>query len=269
MERKSRYDQHLPEILRLKSEGLRGDQIAATLKISYSSMVRYLRGKEVHFPKGAWQRKALTGIEDLVRDGLTQSQIAERLGVHLATIERRCKKMDLRTGRTGPRAASHHREWRGGRRLDKHGYILVYVPLHPRSRKQGYLGEHILLAEVSLGRMLQGKEVVHHEDDHPRSNWPGNLFVYAGNADHLKDELTGRVKATPRRSIPGAYRSTVPLDHCPSEEETLALCHAETRAKLAWYIESFRPTIEHRNLSRRLIRRTGAWRDPFLSETTE
>lgn len=265
--RKSRFDQHLPEILRLKSEGLRADQIAPILGLGYSSMIRYLRQREVRFAKGAWHRMALAGIEELVSEGLTQSQIAERLGVHLATIERRCKAMGLETGRTGPRAGSGHRDWNGGRTVDKHGYILVYVPLHPRARLQGYLGEHVLLAEVTLGKFLGKKDVVHHEDDHPRHNWPSNLFVYAGNADHLRDELTGRVKATPRTLIPGAYRSTVPLDHCPGEEETLAQCPEEIRLRLAWYIGSFRPTIEHRNLSRRSIRRTGAWRDPFQPET--
>lgn len=206
-------------------------------------------------------------LKRLLDAGRTQAQIAEDLGVSEQTIWRRAVRWDLQTARTGPRCGPGHPEWQTGRRLEKHGYVMIWVPLHPRARKSGQVAEHCLMMEVILGRYLEAKEVVHHRDDHPSHNWPDNLRHHASNADHLRDELTGRVKTTPRASTPGAYGCSQKLDRCPSELETLAQAPLEIRERLAWYIESHRPTSAHEKNRRELLR-SGAWRDPFRSAST-
>lgn len=195
-----------------------------------------------------------SAVTSLLSDGLRIREIADRLGVSQSCIERRLSRLGLSTGRTGPRAGQGHPMWAGGRALDKHGYIRLYAPLHPYSRKSGVVAEHRLVMEVVLGRYLQPGEVVDHIDGHPRHNWPSNLRVFASNADHLRAELTAREKATPRQSIPGAYRSTERLAHCPGEQETLAQCPSEMRAMLSEYISAHRPTKEHRHLPRRKMK---------------
>ncbi len=193
-------------------------------------------------------------LRELMALGWTQAQVADELGVHRSAVERRCRILQIQTARTGPRSGQDHPNWAGGRKLDKHGYIQIWAPLHPTARKNGYVPEHRLMAEVTLGRYLRREEVVDHLDDHPQHNWPANLRVYPTNADHLKATLTGREKATPRRSIPGAYGNSQTIDRCPGSDETLAQCPSETRRALDEYIQRHRPTKEHRTLSRAALR---------------
>ena len=200
----------------------------------------------------------------LIAEGLTRNQMAERLECHYSAVDRRLRFLGLSTGRTGPRAGSRHPEWKGGRNLDKHGYVLVWVPLHPNARRPaGVVAEHRLLAEVLLGRYLTPTEVIDHIDGHPRQNHGDNLRMFPSNADHLAWTTSCREKTTPRESIPGAYKSPQKLSRCPDENETLAQCPSEIRYWLSWYIESHRPTIAHQNFSRQSLLRSGAWRNPF------
>lgn len=88
--------------------------------------------------------------------------------------------------------------WKGGRMVDKHGYILVLRPEHPQANRHGYCREHRLVMEAVLGRPLLRSEVVHHKDSNRANNTPENLSLYASNGQHLADELRGRVpKWTP------------------------------------------------------------------------
>src|SRR3990167_11065751 len=55
--------------------------------------------------------------------------------------------------------------WKGGRIVDKSGYILLKNNEHPFCNSGGYVREHRLVMEKHLGRYLQPKEVVHHENE--------------------------------------------------------------------------------------------------------
>lgn len=210
------------------------------------------------------------GIAEALERGLTRREVATAIGTSRRQVDRWCQANSWSTGRTGPRAGSGHPEWKNGRTLDKHGYVLVWVPLHPHARKpSGYVAEHRLLAEVLLFRYLKPEEVIDHIDDHPYHNWPTNIRMFPSNADHLGWTTGYRSKPTRRGSIPGAYTSTQKLLQCPDESETLAQCPSKIRERLSWYIDCHRPRIEHRNLSRRSILRAGAWRNPFPMVSTE
>lgn len=256
------------EILHLKSLGLPLKKIAERIGIRNRIVQRYCAGRNIRFPVHVPK----VDCDEMVRlcgIGLTHKQAAEALGVSESTIDRQLRARGLRTGRRGPQSGPGHHRWKGGGNLHMYGYVRVWVPLHPRANYHGYVYEHRLVWEASTGTILSREQVVHHKDDHPRHNWHQNLTLHACNAAHLHEELTGRGYATsPRNLIPGAYGNNQKIDHCPDESETLALCPAETRLKLAWYIESFRPTIAHKNLTRQQILRTGAWRDPFQADST-
>ena len=75
--------------------------------------------------------------------------------------------------------------WKGGTSW-VNGYKVVFRPDHPRSHANGYVYEHILIAEETLGRPLSEMEVVHHDDRDKRNNSPENLIVMASQSEHLK-----------------------------------------------------------------------------------
>jgi len=63
-------------------------------------------------------------------------------------------------------------------------YKKVLIPDHDRSNQDGYVYEHILIAEKVLGRKLRKEEVVHHIDGNKNNNNPSNLIVFATQSDH-------------------------------------------------------------------------------------
>ena len=70
------------------------------------------------------------------------------------------------------------------RTMYKDGYVMVWSPDHPQARASGYVGEHRLVAERAIGRMLTASEVVHHLNLRRDDNRPDNLLVFASNAQH-------------------------------------------------------------------------------------
>lgn len=61
------------------------------------------------------------------------------------------------------------------------GYILIYMPEHPRSMKSktwnGFIYEHIVVSESDINRFLEPNEEVHHLDLDRGNNCPSNLIV--------------------------------------------------------------------------------------------
>lgn len=70
------------------------------------------------------------------------------------------------------------------RRLN--GYVLVYAPEHKAAissgGEAGYVYEHVLVAESSIGRSLRKSEEVHHLDLNRANNSPRNLVVLSRKA---------------------------------------------------------------------------------------
>ena len=83
--------------------------------------------------------------------------------------------------------------WKGGRRIDKGGYILVRKPNHPHATKAGYVREHRIAVEQAIGRFLLPTEVVHHIDDDPSNNKFSNLIVFENQAVHISQTMKGKV----------------------------------------------------------------------------
>lgn len=68
--------------------------------------------------------------------------------------------------------------------IDSNGYVLTYIPFHPRAISsgsfKGYVYEHIVVAENILGRPLLTGDVVHHLDKNRSNNSPDNLLILSG-----------------------------------------------------------------------------------------
>ncbi len=80
--------------------------------------------------------------------------------------------------------------WKGGRYKSR-GRWYSFAPGHPRAHKNHVL-EHILIAEQMIGRLLLPGEVVHHDDEDPSNNAPGNLIVCENDTAHKQLHVRSR-----------------------------------------------------------------------------
>lgn len=86
--------------------------------------------------------------------------------------------------------------WNGGSYIEpEKGYRMIRMPDHPRARANGYVLEHILVAEKILGRPLNPDEEVHHRDHVRANNEPDNLRIYDSHLEHWTIEHLSAVHA--------------------------------------------------------------------------
>jgi hypothetical protein len=86
----------------------------------------------------------------------------------------------------GEFSGENHPRWKGGKRINYHGYVVIYSPEHPRAYRNEML-EHIVVAEKKLGRYLKKGECVHHINRIKHDNSPENLIVFGSNSEHIKE----------------------------------------------------------------------------------
>jgi hypothetical protein len=84
----------------------------------------------------------------------------------------------------GSGAGADANNWKGGRFIDRLGYVHVVLPEHPRVHKNGYVFEHILVLEKVLGRPILPTEACHHIDGNRANNAPGNLMLFKTHGMH-------------------------------------------------------------------------------------
>jgi hypothetical protein len=69
--------------------------------------------------------------------------------------------------------------WKGGRRIDHKGYVLIFKPDYPGGKVGGkYVMEHKLVMEEHLGRRLRPGENVHHKNGVRHDNRLENLELW-------------------------------------------------------------------------------------------
>ena|SRR3990167_8282887 len=76
--------------------------------------------------------------------------------------------------------------FKGGKIIDKQGYILVYKPKHPFTNGKGYVREHRLIMEQYLSRYLSPIETVHHINRNLSDNRIKNLMLFKNQSEHIK-----------------------------------------------------------------------------------
>lgn len=74
--------------------------------------------------------------------------------------------------------------WSGGKVTDNRGYVSIKKPSYPRSNTNGYVREHVLVAERVIGKPLPPSAAIHHVDGNPSNNEKSNLVVCEDNKYH-------------------------------------------------------------------------------------
>jgi len=104
-------------------------------------------------------------------------------------------KEKIRKSRIGKKMNKAN-NWKGGI-INVGGYIYIKVKDHPNKTKDGYVAEHRLVVEKSIGRYLKKHEIVHHVNENKQDNRIENLRLLADikihNLKHKKKrEKNGR-----------------------------------------------------------------------------
>lgn len=79
---------------------------------------------------------------------------------------------------------SNNSKWKGGRKIRKSGYIYLLLPYHPQADPQGYVAEHLIIAERALGKSLPAGAEIHHLDGNKSNNQNNNLIICQNRKYH-------------------------------------------------------------------------------------
>jgi len=87
--------------------------------------------------------------------------------------------------------------WNGGKYISADGYALIRMTEHPRTMSDGYVREHIVIAEKVLGKRLPPNACIHHVDGNKTNNNKDNLVVCEDKGYH--NLLHARLRAYKRQ----------------------------------------------------------------------
>jgi hypothetical protein len=100
----------------------------------------------------------------MLDSGKTLDQVADHFGVSVGTVKTTLRRKGVKTDRYH---CGFIKTWAG--------YIKVSKPDHPKADSKGYVHEHVLVMEASLGRYLLPNEVPHHVNEIKHDNRIENL----------------------------------------------------------------------------------------------
>ena len=155
-------------------------------------------------PIGLTDAEITQELRTLYPQGLTLGELAQRYACSEETIRRLMITAGIPRRPRGQPLGKYLPS--GGRTTDPDGYVLLKANGHPHANSGGYVREHRLQMERTLGRYLLPGEVVHHINGRKDDNRPENLQLYESNSAHKKDDMLGNSWAkgdfgNPKRSV--------------------------------------------------------------------
>ena len=181
------------QIAELHRSGRNTGQIAALIPCSVDQVRHSLKRKSL---KPCWSRNGrcyqhADELREWASQGVSLCEMGRRIGTGHSKIAAFLDRHGIARVRFD-QSGENNPAWKGGRQIDKDGYVLVLQSEHPAANRHGYVREHRVVMEDMLGRFLTSDEVVHHKDDDHGNNDPGNLQLFATNAEHLSATIKGQ-----------------------------------------------------------------------------
>jgi hypothetical protein len=168
-------------------------------------------------------------VRAVASPGLSSTEIAQLVGINPRHARKILFRYDMpRNERSGARRGENNHQFAGGRRITIFGYVRITPPEGYATAKKrpgrlaGHMLEHRYVMEQKLGRFLLPAETVDHADGLTLHNHPDNLRLFASNAAHLRETLSGKV---PRWSEAGY--ANMKLRHRPDAVLQLVDIHRQ------------------------------------------
>ena len=148
-----------------------------------------------------WCEKETEKLKELYPVKTNEELIIE-FGRTFISIYKKANKLKLKRNkriefinRSEAKSREKASNWKGGKKKNKKGYVLILKKEHPFSGASGYIMEHRLVMEKKLGRYLKKKEIVHHKNGVKDDNRIENLEVML-NGQHTKKHHTGSKRSS-------------------------------------------------------------------------
>jgi hypothetical protein len=163
----------------------------------------------------------------LYDSGLSMRQVGDRLDMDRKEVSRRLREAGREArARTSLVRARQCSTWKGGRIISEQGYVLLRIPEHPRADVRGYVREHVLIAERSLGRPLPPEAVVHHLGGKTENH---RIVICENRSYHFEIHRRMRVRdagGDPRRDRMCSNCGPVPVENFGGHRHRCRPCHA-------------------------------------------
>jgi hypothetical protein len=117
---------------------------------------------------------------------------ANRMNLHKS---KECIKRTHSECRSGEKCCA----WKGGKKIDSKGHVLILKKGYPGAGSNGYIMEHRYVMEQFLGRQLKKCEIVHHKNGIKDDNRIENLEIMT-NGEHTRLHHTGSKRSLETRS---------------------------------------------------------------------
>src|SRR5260370_39083644 len=174
------------KIVQRYQDGLSLEQVVKELHVTQGTAYRVLKrnGITLRSPNMLRTTDNVETIRRMCESGAGLRDIMKVLGTSTKTIKRVMQENGIvlkhKLGDKGENSVG----WKGGRRIDAKGYVLVWVdPKDPMAEMEfidNYVREHRLVMARKLGRPLKPYESVHHINGDRQGNGTGKLQLRKG-----------------------------------------------------------------------------------------
>jgi len=125
----------------------------------------------------------------------------------------------------------NHWNWKGGKKINSQGYILIYSPNHPYKDNQKYVREHRLVMEKKIGRYILPTEIVHHINGKVDDNRIENLQLLL---KRIHDSISMKGRIFVEKIKKNCLMCNKKFLVYPSRKNTAKFCSKKCLANYRW-----------------------------------